>query len=543
MGPAPSPPHSAPANLVQKAKKPTVYDDYLMDNEVISDYSDFEQSSSEEMVLTDNKTIEWPAQTIEAFRKAFKSLPNENKFDNLENNFVRTIKLISASNSIFCAKCKVNRMLKKHGKVNSSYQFQCNEHTISAKQIMENLPDALILELLPAEPRIYFNLALKWMNKEHLCPELVKLTTERNAVKRFSRSQEAEDTNMVTSLIKSRSVKNGIVAESLELKERISALEKTVAKMTATVNELVELNNALNKDKKALLEENAILKRHLAAPSIPASPSKKNVTNLNIHEHGTEPTYLNVSTIHRPENAIMRFYTKLGKRTPQEIVEPTVKPAAEIAGNSSNSENYSPLKFVYFQGCHRKSASTYRNMLPKIGIDAHWARDITFLAEDLIQITTFESKINLLIKAMESISPSVKYIPNFNPCLGESYKKYGTYTDESAKKSYFALMEKSAERLKKDSKLVPSLKRVASFFEKVIEAKNVNYQSPIRMPRIFCLGDFITLEKPEAKVESTEMDTTEPVVEMVVEAIATVNQIKPEEQMIVEELTQLSNDQ
>jgi hypothetical protein len=55
---------------------------------------------------------------------------------------------------------------------------------------------------------------------------------------------------------------------------------------------------------------------------------------------------------------------------------------------------------IYFVH-HRKTANTY---WPKIGIDAHWARDMTFLAEDLAQITTFESKEQMLIKAMESIS-------------------------------------------------------------------------------------------------------------------------------------------
>jgi hypothetical protein len=103
-------------------------------------------------------------------------------------------------------------------------------------------------------------------------------------------------------------------------------------------------------------------------------------------------------------------------------------------------------------------------MLPKIGIDAHWARDITLLAEDLAQITTFESKEQMLIKAMESISPSVKHLRDFEPCTGKSYEKYGPYTHESAKKAYFALMEKNTERLKKDSKQIPSLKRVAAFF-------------------------------------------------------------------------------
>jgi hypothetical protein len=58
-------------------------------------------------------------------------------------------------------------------------------------------------------------------------------------------------------------------------------------------------------------------------------------------------------------------------------------------------------KYKYILCTHRKTANTY---WPKIGIDAHWARDMTFLAEDLAQITTFESKEQMLIKAMESIS-------------------------------------------------------------------------------------------------------------------------------------------
>jgi hypothetical protein len=106
---------------------------------------------------------------------------------------------------------------------------------------------------------------------------------------------------------------------------------------------------------------------------------------------------------------------------------------------------------------------------------------------------------------MESISPSVKHLPDFDPCAGVSYKKYGKLTDESAKKAYFTLMEKNAERLKKDSKVVPSLKRVAAFFAKVVEAKDTKYQAPSRAPTVFCLGDFLKIETNEAADSAMEI--------------------------------------
>ena len=144
---------------------------------------------------------------------------------------------------------------------------------------------------------------------------------------------------------------------------------------------------------------------------------------------------------------------------------------------------------------------------------------------------------------MESISPSVKHLQNFEPCCGKSYEKYGPYSDESARKAYFTLMERSTERLKKDSKLIPSLKRVAAFFEKVVEARNINYQSPRRTPTIFCLGDFIKTERPKV----IDTDTKEPDFDMDIEKSQVLpqdSQATPSEaQMIVDESTQLSNDQ
>lgn len=494
MGPPLEQPLSAPA------KKILV--DNLSDTEETIEQIDeknefFEPDLVEITKYPDVSEIRWPTKTIEAFRRHYNELPADVTFDNLENRLVKTIRFISTDHELYCIKCLGMRALKKHGKVNTSYQFECRNHKISAKQILENLPDDLITELVPKEPSLYFNLMLKWLSKDHLSPELVKLTTERNAVKRFSQTQE-DETNVCTSLIKCRNTENGLISESIGLKARISSLEESVNKLVLQVNALAEANSSLKKENKALMEENQMLKRHLSTPSLPVSPTAAKVNHS---------TYAGIAVINRPMNATLKFYTKAGNLAPKEIIEPIVKQVPENPNKDTNANSYSPLKFVYFVGCHRKTASTYRNMLPKIGIEAHWARDITFLAEDLVQITTFESKTESLIKAMESISPKVKHLPDFNPCSGDSYAKYGHYTDETAKTAYFNLMKKSADRLKKDAKVVPTLKRVASFFEKVVEAKDTKYQSPSRTPTIFCLGNFFKLDK----VENTDepMDSVE----------------------------------
>ena len=497
MGPSLEQPLSAPS------KKVLV--DNLADTEEIVEKIDeknefFEPDLVEITKYPDVSEIRWPAKTIEAFRRHYNELPADVTFDNLENRLVKTVRFISTEHDLYCIKCLGMRALKKHGKVNTSYQFECRNHKISAKQILENLPDEFIIELIPKEPAVYFNLMLKWLSKDHLSPELVKLTTERNAVKRFSQTQE-DETNVCTSLIKCRNVENELISESLGLKARISSLEESVNKLVLQINALAEANSSLKMENKALMEENQMLKRHLSTPATPATPVSPTATKVN------HSTYAGIASINRPMNATLKFYTKAGSLAPKDIIEPIVKQVPENPNKDTNADSYSPLKFVYFVGCHRKTASTYRNMLPKIGIDAHWARDITFLAEDLVQITTFESKAELLIKAMESISPKVKHLPDFNPCFGESYAKYGQYTDESAKKAYFTLMQKNAERLKKDAKLVPSLKRVASFFDKVVEVKDTKYQSPSRTPTIFCLGNFFKFDK--AEITGEPMDSVE----------------------------------
>ena len=178
MDPALQPPLSAPAKEFFADDLHEI-DDEILNADNTNEIFDIE-SSEEGIKLTDPNAIRWSAKTIDAFRRHFNALPPDVAFDKFDNKLVKTVRHISSDNELFCAKCFGMRPLKKHGKVNTSYQFECNGHKISAKQIVENLPDSLILELIPSEPTSYFNAILKWLSKEHLSPELVRLTSERN---------------------------------------------------------------------------------------------------------------------------------------------------------------------------------------------------------------------------------------------------------------------------------------------------------------------------------------------------------------------------
>jgi hypothetical protein len=63
----------------------------------------------------------------------------------------------------------------------------------------------------------------------------------------------------------------------------------------------------------------------------------------------------------------------------------------------TRAHDFSPLTLVFFERCFKKSAGEYRGLLNKIGFEAHLARDISFIAEDIIQVTTFESEKKIFL--------------------------------------------------------------------------------------------------------------------------------------------------
>ena len=468
----------------------------LTDSEFEKNDSIFEFSSTEssdvELLTNEQAQHMWENESLANFDVACASVSNDIEFDRLNNKLLVALKQFSTSNKMYCIKCKVMTLMTKRGKTKNTYQFACGSHTLSATQILGTLPDAFVLKHLPNEPRHVMNETLAWLGKDQLSPELQARSAKRNAVKRYSAHRSPIKATM-SSLLSSRNSVNEVLVEVRDLKERVRTNESAMNLLKESNRRLAEVNSSLAEQLQILKEENAVLKRHLIEP---------------MSTTASKITYAKVADMAKPPNKPMKFYTMATQnsaKSPFEVI--SADPVATKPISQMNTFPFSPLKVIYFKGCHRKSVGTYKAMLPTIGFEPQWARHIVFLAEDIIQITTFESKAELLIKAMQSISNDVKHIPDFDPFSGTSYAEYGTFSDESAGKSYLALMKKCTVKLQNDSLKTPSLRRIASFLSKIVEGKNIHFQPTPKATRVFCLGDFIA--KKEPAITAMDVETLE----------------------------------
>ena len=461
-------------------------DNELDEKESISESSGSELSDGGFLNLNHVQEL-WETKSLANFGLVCASTASDSEFDRLNNKLLIALKDFSSTNEIFCFKCKTMKLMTKRGKAKNTYQFACGTHTLSATQILGTLPDAFILRNLTTEPRNVFNETISWLGKDQLCPELQELSIKRNAVKRFS-AHRSPIKPTSSSLLTSRNATNELLVEIRELKERVTINELALKLHKDSNVHLGNVNSDLTEQIKLLREENELLKRHLGTPSSATKFQMYNsTTNANL-------SYANATNIVKPVNMAMKFYTQAaakGPTSPLEVISATIP-----AKPPTIKEEFSPLKIVVFKGCHRKSINIYKTMLPSIGFEAHWARHVVFLAEDILQVTTFECKADILIKGMLSISSDVKHLPNFDPFAGSSYADYGTFTDESASKGYLSLMKQCAKRLQSDAQKSPSLRRISNFISKVVEEKNIRIKPASRATRIFCLGDYIVQKEP-----------------------------------------------
>jgi hypothetical protein len=484
MGPPPSIVALAPLSP-KEISKVKFSDEELTLNSEFSDYV-YSEVSDSDLVEPYPPRCLWDKDSLQAFTLICTQTANDTEFDKLNNKLLIALKLHTPHNRIYCSKCKKMTSVTKRGKTNKTYQFACGSHTISASQILESLPEGFLLAQIPSEPADVFIQTLDWLSKPHLSPELLARASKRNATKRFSFHRSPERIAMPPGVIKTRSHSPENSTELIIMKQRLAATETTM-KLLAEQNEILLASN------KRLSEEIQILKRFMIERPQRSPAHKPSESHSSSDESSS--SYANVSQLHRPVYPTKRHFTKSYTATPLEII--SARPL-----ETKTSPEYSPLTFVFFEGCHRKNAADYRKLIEKCDLSKHIARDITFLAEDLLQITTFEDKKDDLIAALTSISPQVKHLPVFDPKLGQSYKKYGVFSDEQAEQGYFSLLAKNVKRLEKEIRYTPSLKRVTGFLKKVIESKTINYQSPVQTRRVFCLGDFI----PSPKLTELDMD-------------------------------------
>lgn len=438
----------------------------------------------------------WDIESLQKFTSICAQTANDTEFDKLNNKLLIALKLFTPQNSIYCSKCKSMTSVTKRGKTNKTYQFACGSHTISASQILESLPESFILDQIPAEPADVFIQTLDWLSKPHLSPELLARASHRNATKRFSFHRSPDRRVLPPGAGKLRNISYEASNELTSLQHRLDAAE-------ASMELLSNQNRMLLESNKALTEELKTIKKFLLENKNNTTAGMKNTQRLEPPSGKTafEGLPFNVVTqIHRPKVNTKKFYSKAVNASPVDIISP--RPL-----DIKSPTTFSPLTFVFFEGCHRKNASEYRKLMEKCDISQHIARDITFLAEDLLQIITFEDQKENLIKAFTSISPNVKHLNNFNPKLGVSYRKYGNLTDDQAEQAYFMLQSKNVARLEKELKNTPSLKRITGFLRKVIASKSIAYQTPIKPRRIFCLGDFMPM--PELLESQTDDHSTD----------------------------------
>lgn len=411
----------------------------------------------------------WPKNSLDhLYIEIIDLLPTEDEFDKLSNPFLNGLKNFSSSNEVYCMKCKKMGKITKNGKTKDTYQFTCNNgektHYISATQILETLPDEWVLELAEITNQPFRNQLLDWMNKEHLSPEIWEVKGLKNATKRFSQSLSP----MKSDSTKIRAVNLGLEEENKRLREENS--------------ELLEEVKDLRKSMKALSEEITNLRKYLL----------ENKEQNESRNKDTDPktTFASITEIHRPVNPKPKLIL-----TPLEVISKDY----ENRRIDSVRPAFSPLKLIYFEGCQKRSPGIYRNMFKELGMDMRSIRDLTFLTDDILQITTYESAVDQISSTLQSISDQVRRLDNFNPCKAESYTKYGNFTDEQIKNSYFAVMSKSAERLERASETVKALRRSANFLKKVVQNQDASYQPAIQRKKCFVLGslfDLIKLNEP-----------------------------------------------
>lgn len=98
-----------------------------MNSNATTEFADVE-TCDEVTKFADAYDIKWSLKTIEAFRRHFHEFENDVSFDKFDIRLVKKVRAISADQKLYCVKCFEMRMLKKHGKVKSSYQFDCDNH-------------------------------------------------------------------------------------------------------------------------------------------------------------------------------------------------------------------------------------------------------------------------------------------------------------------------------------------------------------------------------------------------------------------------------
>jgi hypothetical protein len=188
-----------------------------------------------------------------------------------------------------------------------------------------------------------------------------------------------------------------------------------------------------------------------------------------------------------PSNRIKEMVAKQGPIEKHEI-EAVLSPK-----RASPDFEYSDMELLFFGGVKRTSISFYRKILSQNGFEKKALRDITFLTDDIVQIATYGSLKEDLVRIFTGIVSSIKHLENFDPTKKVSYGfSIESLSDEVISKKYFATIQNIYERISQQVTEFPFLRRTANFFEKIFATKNIRITSGRPQKRFFFMNEFVS---------------------------------------------------
>jgi transposase-like protein len=239
---------------------------------------------------------------------------------------------------------------------------------------------------------------------------------------------------------------------------------------------------------------------------------------LNILTHENETLKAKLQAV--PQTASKVVYTSMASKSyaaVADLVKPkilTKAPRQEISQqqidamfrNTPTTQDTPPtprpeqdgMKLVFLDGCARTNIAFYRQLLSQKGFPQHLARDMCFLTDTIMQVLTYSSEEQNLIKAFQAISPTIKHLAKFDPTSPQSYGKIAANRPaDEVRKSYFDLVDKCRARLDAASKQNPSLRRAANFLHSVFVTGNIEIRPRANQVKCLFLSSMIPAPPPD----------------------------------------------
>lgn len=241
------------------------------------------------------------------------------------------------------------------------------------------------------------------------------------------------------------------------------------------------------------------LKSQALINDVPMAPSQK--------------SFASVAAFVPANSTLKRFRTSASalKDSPQ-VTKPVPIELNLSAFTSAPQQNLTrggnKLCFIFFKGLQRRPPSEYRALLNKLDIASHKVRDILFLSQNLVQFLTYDDASEEIVEKLTSQFPGISHLAKADPTDPALYTELGAVSRSSLETQYFKAVEASVTRFQTMVQTRPILTRSLKFLEKVLETRNVFYETTVPKPRSFLMNSFIDLTSSQASADEHMLEAT-----------------------------------